>query len=208
MAVTNALVIGSISAEETNWNPLWPLKKPTTPSSCCSLGWYRFRYSRSMHSSSKVTWSSGWGEAPLGVDADGPEREVVGAAPVDPGVEDHPPVGAVRATGEATAGGVADWWRDPGPAAVHRCGARGAGHQLVDGQVVAAVGRCQRDGSLDDLAARSARLFRRGGGGRHHQEDSDGADHNRPLLAHACSFLGRVRRAVTVRPGEIVTSSL
>src|SRR4029450_13510954 len=51
----------------------------------------------------------------LGVDADGPERERVGAAEVDEQVAgDHPPVGAIRATGDAAVGALGGWWGDPG----------------------------------------------------------------------------------------------
>src|SRR5438132_2924269 len=56
MPITNLLVIGSISAEETKGIPWCPLKNPTTPAGYTSLGWYRFRYIRSMHSTSRVTW--------------------------------------------------------------------------------------------------------------------------------------------------------
>src|SRR2546422_8309748 len=56
MPITNPLVIGSISAEETKGIPWCPLKNPTTPAGYTSLGWYRFRYIRSMHSTSRVTW--------------------------------------------------------------------------------------------------------------------------------------------------------
>src|SRR5437016_1420365 len=56
MPATKPLVIGSISAEETKGIPWCPLKNPTTPAGYTSLGWYRFRYIRSMHSTSRVTW--------------------------------------------------------------------------------------------------------------------------------------------------------
>src|SRR5437588_9168142 len=56
MPITIPLVIGSISAEETKGIPWCPLKNPTTPAGYTSLGWYRFRYIRSMHSTSRVTW--------------------------------------------------------------------------------------------------------------------------------------------------------
>src|SRR5437870_4258047 len=56
MPTTKPLEIGSMRAEETKGIPRWPLKNPTTPAGYTSLGWYRFRYIRSMHSTSRVTW--------------------------------------------------------------------------------------------------------------------------------------------------------
>src|SRR5881394_1628967 len=54
-AATNASVIGCITAPEANGSPRWCLKNPTTPNSRCNGGTYRFRYIRSIDSTSNVT---------------------------------------------------------------------------------------------------------------------------------------------------------
>ena len=52
---TNVLLIGSINADEANRAPRCPTKNPAAPAGYCNRGWYTFRYSRSMHSTSSTT---------------------------------------------------------------------------------------------------------------------------------------------------------
>src|SRR5205807_5253168 len=58
MAATNSLVIGSINAEDTNGIRRCSRKKWAMPLGNCNLGTYKFRYIRSTHSTSKLTWSA------------------------------------------------------------------------------------------------------------------------------------------------------
>jgi hypothetical protein len=39
IAVTNALVIGAINADEANWCPRWKWKNPAAPRGYCNSGW-------------------------------------------------------------------------------------------------------------------------------------------------------------------------
>ena len=55
MFAVNAAVIGAISAEEANRCPRCPTKNAAIPAPCCSRGWYRFRYIRSIASISNST---------------------------------------------------------------------------------------------------------------------------------------------------------
>src|SRR5215831_424689 len=57
MAPTNALLIGSISADEANACLRCPQKNAATPLSYCSPGTYTLRYRRSMPSTCSVTCS-------------------------------------------------------------------------------------------------------------------------------------------------------
>ena len=51
----NAAVIGAISAEEANRFPRCPTKNAAIPAPCCSRGWYKLRYIRSITSISNST---------------------------------------------------------------------------------------------------------------------------------------------------------
>jgi hypothetical protein len=94
IAATNARVIGSIKAPEANWHPR-ALKNPTTPRSHCNCGTYRFRYIRSMHSTSRVTCSDNPELYPEVVDARSgegggvPSRSPNNKSPVAAGGEEY-----------------------------------------------------------------------------------------------------------------------
>ena len=57
-AVTNALVIGAINAEDANVCPRWKWKNAAAPFGYCKRGWYTLRYIRSIDSISNVTCRS------------------------------------------------------------------------------------------------------------------------------------------------------
>jgi hypothetical protein len=142
----------------------------------------------------------------LGVDADCPECECVWSGLNKDG-EYHPPICAFRATVDTTMGALVRWWSDPSPATIYRRGASRTSHKLVHVQNVAATRRLERDGALDNLAARPARGFRRRNGTGPDDQDSDHRCHHTPRLAHARPFLACCVRSPTTngQAGQIVT---